>query len=338
MRGLWIEAGEVRLRDDLPAPQESMSETRVRVSLAGVCATDLALARGYMGFRGVPGHEFVGVALDGALAGKRVVGEINAGCGQCELCLAGDPRHCRTRGVLGILGLPGAFAEELRLPTQNLLVVPDHVPDQHAVFCEPLAAAVAVCELLADGGRGARTLVVGDGRLGLLCALALARAGAEVTLAGRHPERQALLPKNVRHVLGVLEPGSPRGQGEFDVAVDASGQPEVLGALLSHVRPRGTLVLKTTAERSVALDLAPLVVDEIKLVGSRCGRFAPALDWLAHDPPPLEGLLDSTFALGSGTLAFDRAAQRGSLKVLLDPTLPDTSPRPLDPSQASHSA
>ncbi len=318
MRGLWIEGGEVRLRRDLPAPREIDGECRVRVSLAGVCATDLALARGYMGFSGVPGHEFVGVALDGPLRGQRVVGEINAGCGTCARCSQGDPRHCEARSVLGILGRPGAFAEELTLPASCLLAVPDSVSDRQAVFCEPLAAALAVGEALGDPG-GARTLVVGDGRLGLLCAWALHRLGAEVTVAGRHPERERLLPAGVKLVQGLCEPDGPQGSRAFDVVVEASGAPRVLSKALSQLRVRGTLVLKTTAEEPVTLDLAPLVVDEQRVIGSRCGRFAPALEWLASNPPPLESMIDEVLALGAGALA--RAAQPGTLKVLLDPSL-----------------
>ena len=290
----------------------------MRVSLAGVCATDLALARGYMGFAGVPGHEFVGVALEGPLSGQRVVGEINAGCGACARCAASDPRHCEARSVLGILGRPGAFAEELTLPASCLLAVPDSVSDRQAVFCEPLAAALAVGEALGSPA-GARTLVVGDGRLGLLCAWALQRLGAEVTVAGRHPERQRLLPDGVELVQGLCEPQGPAGSRSFDVVVEASGSPGVLPKALSQLRARGTLVLKTTAEEPVTLDLAPLVVDEQRVIGSRCGRFAPALEWLASNPPPLEAMIDEVLALGAGALA--RAAQPGTLKVLLDPSL-----------------
>ena len=285
-----------------------------------MCATDLALARGYMGFAGVPGHEFVGVALDGPLAGRRVVGEINAGCGVCARCVGGDPRHCAERTVLGILDRPGAFAEELALPASCLLAVPDSVSDRQAVFCEPLAAALAVGEALEDVS-GARALVVGDGRLGLLCAWALHRLGAEVTVAGRHPERQALLPGGVRLETGLCEEEGPGGPRDYEVIVEASGRPGTLRKALSLLRVRGTLVLKTTAEEPVTLDLAPLVVDEQRIIGSRCGRFEPALEWLASDPPPVVSMIDEVLPLEAGSRVFARAAQPGTLKVLLDPNL-----------------
>lgn len=285
----------------------------MRVRCAGVCATDLALVRGYMDFRGVPGHEFVGEALEGPLAGRRVVGEINAACGRCARCRAGQDRHCEARTVLGILGRPGAFAEELQLPARNLLPVPDHVPDEHAVFCEPLAAALAIGEQV-DLGAGQSTLVVGDGRLGLLCAQALALAGCDVALVGRHPERGDHLPAGIRHLGADLEAAG----GPFDVAVEASGHPAVVARVLSRVKPRGTLVLKTTTERPSELDLARLVVDEIRLVGSRCGRFGPALERLARGEIVLEPWIHARFPLERGPEALQRAAERGVLKVLLD--------------------
>lgn len=316
MRGLWIDAGGARLRDDLDPPAAREGETRVRVSLAGVCATDLALARGYMGFAGIPGHEFVGRALDGPLAGKRVVGEINAACGRCGRCRAGLGRHCAARTVLGILGRPGAFAEELRLPTSNLHEVPDGVPDERAVFVEPLAAAFELAEQLALVP-GERALVVGDGRLGLLCAQVLALAGLRVTLAGRHPERAAWLPIPVEGA-GPLEPGGADPAGVFDLAVEATGRPETLAALAGRVRPRGTVVLKTTSESAAPLDLAPFVVDEISLVGSRCGPFAPALAALASGRVVVDPLVTARVLLDEAPAALARAARPGALKVLID--------------------
>ena len=316
MRGLHLAAGEVVLRDDLPAPAPLAGETRVRVRLAGVCATDLALQSGYMDFEGVPGHEFVGTALDGPLAGRRVVGEINAGCGACERCEAGDPRHCATRTVLGILGRPGAFAEELRLPTGNLRAVPDEVPDEAAVFAEPLAAAFEIAEQL-DLARHQRALVVGDGRLGLLCAQVLLDAGLEVDLAGRHPDRVDRLPLRPRAVPGLFEEGAPPPPREWDLAVEATGRPEVLQRVLGAVRPRGTVVLKTTAAQPATLDLAPLVVDELTLVGSRCGRFAPAIEALRSGTIPAAALIDARYDLEGGAEALAHAARPGVLKVVI---------------------
>lgn len=317
MRGLYLERGTLRLRDDLPEPQARAGWTRIHVNRAGICATDQALARGYMGFTGVPGHEFVGVALEGPLAGRRVVGEINAGCGACGRCLAGDSRHCEARTVLGIVGLGGAFAERIALPNTNLLPVPDEVDDDAATFTEPLAAALHIADDVAFA-QGERVLVVGDGKLGLLCALALRSRGAEVTLAGRHPERAAWLPAGVAHVTGWLDGnGAPSHVAPFPLAVEASGNADVLPRLMSLVAPRGTVVLKTTTERPTTIDLAPLVVEELRLVGSRCGRFAPALDALARGIIDVRPLITARYPLAEGVIAFHRAGARGALKVLL---------------------
>lgn len=317
MRALVLQDGRAEVRDDVPEPTAGAGQTRVRITTVGVCATDLALRAGYMGFAGVPGHEFVGVAENGPLAGRRVVGEINAGCGTCALCVAGDPRHCASRTVLGILGHSGAFAERLVLPDANLLPVPDDVSDDEAVFAEPLAAALAIPAELGDLS-GQRALVAGDGRLGLLCAHAVARAGAQLTVAGHHAERASLLPAGAALRTDLLEADSPPGRGGFDLAVEATGHPDVLARLLGHVRPRGTVVLKTTAARPATLDLAPLVVDELRLIGSRCGRFAPAVAALAEHSLPLQGFVQARYPLARADEALERAGQRGVLKVLVD--------------------
>lgn len=332
MKGLCIEgaaspeAGGVRFRDDLERPKPLDGETRVRLIAAGVCATDLALSRGYMDFRGVPGHEFCGVALDGPLEGRKVVGEINAGCGTCARCRGGDSRHCATRTVLGILGRPGAFAEEFRLPTRNLHAVPDTVSTDAATFTEPLAAALRIPEVL-DVRAFERVLVVGDGRLGLLCARVLqaersapGTSLAPVEVAGRHPERAALL--------GPMTPLGPAGgpggplSASYDLVVEASGRPEVLRAALECVRPEGTLVLKTTTERPVPLDLARAVVNEIRILGSRCGPFAPALEALATGRVQVEDLIQARFPLTEGVRALATAAGSSdrprALKVLIE--------------------
>lgn len=316
MRGLQLRNGRAELRDDLPEPQAGPDEVRVAVRLAGVCATDLALARGYMGFAGVPGHEFVGTALDGPLSGRRVVGEINAGCGRCPECRGGDPRHCAERTVLGILGHSGAFAERLVLPACNLVPVPDEVADEVAVFTEPMAAALQIPAEIDVSGKAA--LVAGDGRLGLLCAHALHEAGARVTVAGRHPERAALLPDGVPLHTGWLEADAPAPDSRFELAVEATGRAEALARLLPRVAPRGTIVLKTTSERPVALDLAALVVDEQSLVGSRCGRFAPALELLATGRPPVSAMISARYDLAHADQALAHAAAGGALKVLIE--------------------
>lgn len=316
MRALSFAAGRVHLDPHHRRPAAAPGEARVRVLLAGICATDLALRRGYMGFHGVPGHEFVGIALEGPLAGRRVVGEINAACGACSWCAQGLGRHCPRRTVLGILGRDGAFAEEVRLPAANLHAVPDGVPDAHAVFAEPLAAAFEIPEQvpLRPGSAG---LVAGDGKLGLLCAHVLARHGVAVTLAGRHPERAALLPEGARHAgpLAELDPASAQG---FALAVEATGSPEGLAALLPYVQPRGTVILKTTCERPASLDLAPAVVHELTLVGSRCGPFGPALQALAEGTIPIEKWIAARYPLHEAEVALAHAARRGTLKVLLE--------------------
>lgn len=316
MRGLVLEAGRAEVRDDLPEPEAGPEETLIELTLGGVCATDLALRAGYMGFTGVPGHEFVGRALNGPLAGQRVVGEINAGCGRCELCQAGDPRHCAERTVLGILAHPGAFAQRLVLPTVNLLPVPDSVPDEAAVFVEPLAAALQIPADL-DLVKGERALVAGDGRLGLLCAHALHEAGLVVTVAGRHTDRAELLPQGVTLLTGQLEKGAVPGEA-FPLVVDATGNPAVLPRLLERLAPRGTAVLKTTSERPITLDLAGLVVNEQRLVGSRCGRFEPALALLAQGKIPVERFIHARYPLAQADRALEHAARPGVLKVLVD--------------------
>lgn len=319
MRGLHLSDGVCSFRDDLDAPEANPGETRVRVRLAGVCATDLALQAGYMGFRGVPGHEFVGTALDGPLAGRRVVGEINAGCGRCPDCRAGDPRHCADRSVLGILGRSGAFAEELSLPTSNLVRVPDTIPDELAVFAEPLAAALQVLEGL-DLAAVERALVVGDGRLGLLCAQVLLDAGLDVDLAGRHPERARLFERRPTFRAGLFEPQAAAPPEGWDLIVEATGKPEVLQRVLAAVKPRGTIVLKTTASAPALLDLAPLVIKEARLIGSRCGRFAPAIAALASGRIRPDALIEARYPLERGPEAFAHAARPGVLKVLIETT------------------
>jgi threonine dehydrogenase-like Zn-dependent dehydrogenase len=317
MHGLFLERGTLRLRDDLPEPLSRSGWTTVQVRRAGICATDQALARGYMDFSGVPGHEFVGVALDGPFEGRRVVGEINAGCGVCARCLGGDSRHCGARTVLGILGLPGAFAERIVLPDVNLLPVPDEVDDDTATLTEPLAAALHIADDV-PFERGERVLVVGDGKLGLLCALALRSRGAEVTLAGRHAERAKWLPAGIVHVTGWFDGDGPPRVAPFSLVVEASGNADVLPRLLSLVAPRGTIVLKTTTERPTMLDLAALVVAEQRLIGSRCGRFAPALDALARGDVDVRPLITARYSLLDGVAAFQHAGSRGVLKVLID--------------------
>ncbi len=314
MRGLFLEDATLTYRDDLPEPTPGADDTLVEVIKAGICATDVALSRGYMGFTGVPGHEFVGIARGGPLDGQRVVGDINAACGWCETCQAGDPHHCPNRTVLGILQHSGAFAERLCLPTRNLLAVPDAVSSDVATFVEPLAAAFEIGQQL-DLHPGQRALVAGDGKLGLLCAWALHLAGVRVVVAGRHAERSVLLPEEVELRSGVLE---GEVHTRFDLVVEATGQPDVLPHALARVRPRGILVLKTTTERPSTVDLSRLVVDEITMVGSRCGPFDSALAALAAGDVPVQKLIAARYPLVDGVAAFDAAQAAGALKILVE--------------------
>jgi threonine dehydrogenase-like Zn-dependent dehydrogenase len=320
MKALRFEDDALRLAE-VPAPARE-GEALVRVRLAGVCNTDLEIVRGYAGFRGTPGHEFVGVVerAPGAegLEGRRVVGEINAGCGACALCRAGDPRHCPARTVLGIHGRDGAFAEYLQLPAANLLPVPEELTDERAVFAEPLAAAVGITERVRIGA-GARAAVVGDGKLGLLCAQALkVLTGARVTLVGRHDSKLRIARRRDIETFKAEEMPASFTRA-FDVTVEASGSPRGFETALRLLRPRGTLVLKSTFHGTTELNAATVVVDEISIVGSRCGRLAPALELLRRGLVDVDSLVHEEFPLSEGVRAFTRAAEPGVLKVLLRP-------------------
>ncbi|MBX3028280.1 alcohol dehydrogenase catalytic domain-containing protein [bacterium] len=299
-----------------PEPVPGADTAVVRVTLAGICNTDLELTRGYMGFRGVLGHELVGVVVDGpdAWRGRRVVGEINFACGRCETCVAGLRRHCPSRTVMGILGADGAFAEYVAVPVANLHAVPDGVPDDAAVFCEPLAAACEILEQVPAAAR-ARCVVLGDGKLGLLVAQVLAAAGAQVLAVGRHPDKLAILRRR-----GIATATAEEwNRAQVEVVVEATGRAEGMAQAIAATRPRGTLVLKSTVAHAAPLDLAPVVVDEITVVGSRCGPFAPALDALARGTVDVRPLITARRPLRDGAEALRLAAARGALKVLLEP-------------------
>jgi threonine dehydrogenase-like Zn-dependent dehydrogenase len=317
MRGLWLEGRSVRLRDDLPEPEPPPGEARVRVVRAGVCNTDLEMVRGYFAYVGVPGHEFVGV-VDAAPAheswvGKRVVGEINASCRTCETCRAGRPTHCPSRTVLGILKRNGAHAQSLLLPIANLHEVPDRVADDDAVFTEPLAAALQIQEQITVGP-GDRVVVVGSGKLGNLVAQTLALTGCDLVTVGRHPATLApLAQRGIRTAsVDALAPG------QADVVVECTGNPEGFALARQAVRPRGTIVLKSTYHGDLALNVAMIVVDEITLVGSRCGPFAPALDLLSRGGVDVRPLLAARYPLSEAPAAYEHAARPGTLKVLID--------------------
>lgn len=320
MKALRFTAGRLSL-DEIPKPARD-GEALVRVTRSGICNTDIEIVRGYAGFEGTIGHEFVGIVERSddspGLVGKRVVGEINAGCGKCAKCIAGDPRHCPERTVLGIVGRDGAHAEFLTLPARNLLAVPDSVSDDEAVFAEPLAAAFGITEQV-EINSATRVAVIGDGKLGLLCAMSLNLASPGVTLIGRHRSKISIAERS--GVTGVTADDiGPEYNGSFDVVVEASGAESGFAAALDLVRPRGKIVLKSTFHGTPVWAASRVVVDEITIVGSRCGRFAPALKLLADRVVDVSALVDDVLPLASGVEAMSVASERGRLKLLLDPS------------------
>lgn len=317
MQALYFDGSRITL-SDRPEPAPAADSALVRMRWAGICNTDLEIARGYMGFRGILGHEGVGEVVDGPAdwLGRRVVAEINFACGACPSCRDGLGRHCPTRRVMGIQGADGTFAEQVRVPVRNLHAVPDGVPDEHAVFTEPLAAAYEILEQVGDVA-GLAAIVLGDGKLGLLVAQVLAAAGARVRAVGRHAGSLAILARRGIETVEAsrFRPGAP---ARADLVVEATGSADALAIAAASVRPRGTLVLKTTVAAYPSLDLAPIVIDEITLLGSRCGPFEPALAALASGAVDVAPLIEERFALADGVAAAERAARRGARKVLID--------------------
>ncbi len=309
---------ELRLDTDYPRPVPGPGEALIQVRLAGICNTDLEILCGYQQFHGVLGHEFVGTVLtspkaggaDAEWIGRRVVGEINVGCGECVFCRQDIPSQCLSRTAVGILGRDGALAEFLTLPLANLHPVPDSMPDEVALFVEPLAAAVQVLSL-AHIRPEERVGVVGDGKLGLLVAQVLATASADVTLIGRHSEKLALA------AAWGISVGRPDHQ--LDLVVDCTGNPGGLATALDLVRPRGTVVLKSTYHQLAEINLSRVVVDEIRLVGSRCGPFRPALHLLESGKVDVTPLIEARYPLLDGLAALEHAGRRGALKVLVQP-------------------
>ena len=286
----------------------------VKVHLAGICSTDLQILKGYMSFNGIPGHEFVGSVSEGpsALVGKRVVGEINFGCGECDYCARDLSRHCPNRRVMGILNADGAFAQYVSVPVANLHAVPEDISDKEAVFTEPLAAAFEILtQIQLDPGDD--VLVLGDGKLGHLCAQAVRLTGAKVTVVGKHADKLGLIKKTgVRTV--ELKDWQPR---LFDVVVEATGSASGLELALSAVRPRGTMVLKSTIAGNHQVSLAPIVINEINVIGSRCGPFPDALEAIAARKVSVTPLIEAIYDLKEGLAALDHAARPGARKILL---------------------
>jgi len=314
MLAVFLDSGQLSMRE-MDAPQRPPHHAMIRLCVAGICNTDLELQRGYYGFCGVPGHEFVGQVIETetqSLVGKRVVGEINLACGECSFCEVGLGRHCEARTVLGIVKHPGAFAEFLTLPECNLRVVPDHVTDEQAVFVEPLAAA---CEILEQVPlpRGSEVAVLGDGKLGLLIVKVLIAHGVDVTLIGRHANKL----KIAEHAGAKIRESGNALAERFPFVVDSTGSAQGLRQAVEMVRPRGTIIMKSTVHNEVSLDMAPVIVNEITLVGSRCGRFEPALDLLSAGKVRVDDMVSAEFPLSEAPAAFAEASRRGVLKVLL---------------------
>jgi len=315
MKACVFDGRDVSVNPAYPDPVPPPGEVLVRVRLAGVCQTDLEIARGYMGFRGVLGHEFVGTALGGRHEGRRVVGGINCVCGRCDMCLADVPTHCRWRTTLGIDGRDGAFAERLVLPEANLVPVPDEVSDRAAVFAEPLAAALEIGRQVALNP-DMETVLLGDGRLGQLVARVLVAAGLRPMVVGKAPEKLAIL--EAMGLTTALAADAPR-EAATDLVIECTGTAEGLGMALEFVRPRGTIVLKSTVADTAGLDLAPLVVNEVTVIGSRCGPMDEAVELLAAGQLDLEPLVTATYLLDEAPRALAAAAEPGAIKVLVEP-------------------
>lgn len=315
MLSVFLENGRVEVRR-LPAPMRPAGLALIRMLCAGICNTDLELQRGYYNFSGAPGHEFVGEVVeadDPSLRGRRVVGEINLNCGACDWCRRYLGRHCPNRTVLGIVSHPGAFQEFFTLPEDNLHVVPDSIPTEAAVFTEPLAAA---CEILDQVNLPScsRVAVLGDGKLGLLIAQVLNAHGVKVRQFGHHAENLRISEKagvQTEVASGALP------TAEFQWVVDATGSAEGLRQAVQMTQPRGTVILKSTVHGLVCVDTAPVIVNELTLVGSRCGRFEPALDLLSRGLVNVADMISDRKKLSDAPEAFERAAQKGTLKVLL---------------------
>lgn len=314
MIAVHIHKGRVSVRE-VPKPERPKKFALIRMLRAGICNTDLELKRGYYNFSGIPGHEFVGVVVEADrqdLVGKRVVGEINLACGKCDFCINHIRKHCSERTVLGIVKHPGAFAEFLTLPEQNLHVVPDSLSDDEAVFVEPVAAARVILDQVSFL-QGEPVAVLGDGKLGLLISQALSASEVKPYLFGRHPDKMRIAERAGARVSTFLP-----NPGEFDYVVDATGTAEGLTQALQIVRPRGVVIMKSTVHGTPSIDTARIVVNENVLMGSRCGSFEPALKLLASGKINVTDMIVEHVPLADAPRAFERAERKGTLKILLD--------------------
>lgn len=317
MKAILVSDGLVTVEDNYPKPKPEVNQALIRVTMAGVCSTDLEIVKGYANFNGIIGHEFVGVVEEAPeieWVGKRVVGSINLGCDNCEVCWGDGPEHCPHRTVLGIIGHNGAFAEYLTLPMRNLVRVPDHVPDEQAVFTEPLAAALQIGEQLIVPP-SSKVAVIGPGRLGLLIGQVLALSGTDITMIGRSQESLEL-PVKLGLQSGVK---GDFAVNSFDIVIEVTGNDQGFAYALELLRPLGSLVLKSTYAGSAYVDLSKIVVDEITVVGSRCGPFEPALRLLASNHIDVNSMIDARYSLSDGVRAIEHSAKSGVRKVLLQP-------------------
>ncbi len=318
MLAVWLENGALSVRGDLSPPEPGADEALIKVHLAGICATDLEMVRGYYPFSGILGHEFVGEVLaapgNTQWEGKRVVGEINLVCGECAACSSGRSHHCEDRTVLGIIGKDGAFAEFLTLPVNNLHSVPESIPDEWAVFCEPLAAALEILEQVHIHPSD-RVLVIGAGRLGQLIARTIALTGCDLAVVTRRASQIALLKKAGLTSIEEMD----ISQRIWDIVIEATGSSRGFFIARQAVRPKGTIVVKSTYKGNLELNFSSIVVDEITLVGSRCGPFSPAIHLLQSKQVNPAPLISDRYPLSRAIEAFERAAQPGVFKILLEP-------------------
>jgi threonine dehydrogenase-like Zn-dependent dehydrogenase len=316
MKALFFNGSDLELTER-PTPDIRSGESLVRVIVAGICRTDIEIMKGYMNFAGILGHEFVGKIVksdNSSMIGKRVVGEINAGCGKCDLCRKGLERHCSHRTTLGISGRDGAFAEYLTLPTPNLVEVPDSVSNEKAVFVEPLAAAFEILEQV-HLAPASRVLIIGDGRLAALTFMVLRLTGSELTVLSKHHEKKKFFEDMGAQVMSVE--GTQNKKREFDFVVEASGSPSGWIAATELVKPRGTIALKSTYHGNTQFDSSILVINEISVVGSRCGQFKPALRILQMGLADPSSLISGSFALDDYRRAFEQADSKEAFKTLV---------------------
>lgn len=315
---VWLEKNRLTVRDDIDTPQPASDEALVRVLKAGICQTDLELVNGYYPFTGIPGHEFVGEVVDcpgqRKFVGKRITATINAVCGACYQCRNGRSQHCEKRTVLGIKERHGAFAEYLTVPISNIVSVLDEIPDEAAVFIEPLAAALRIQDQMSITEKD-RILVLGAGKLGQLVAQSLVPTGCRLHVAARYPNQKALL--EACHISWTAETALPCRH--YDVVVEATGSPDGLSMALEAVRPEGTVVLKSTFKGKASVDLSAAVVNEITVIGSRCGRFEPAVSLLKNKDMDPTIFIDRQYPIREALSAFEKAALSGAMKVLLTP-------------------